>query len=166
MSPWQYDPSKIWTTLLTNRAYFGGALVLNHTLRKTGSRYQLKIMVTREVEADTEYMEAFATAGIPTIVVDRIEPTPRDGKVNKGTWEKLAPWGMTEYEVCFLSQPKSSLLANYSTKTQRIVLLDSDQIIRHNIDDMMTMDLPDGFIAAAHACTCNPRKLAHYSKDW
>ncbi|KAK0630856.1 nucleotide-diphospho-sugar transferase [Bombardia bombarda] len=145
MAP-QYDPSKIWSTLLTNRGYFGGALVLDHTLRKTGSKYQLKIMVTREVEADTEYMAAFAAAGIPTIVVDKIEPAPRDGKVNRGTWEKLAPWGMTEYE--------------------RIVLLDSDQIIRHNIDDMMTMDLPDNYIAAAHACTCNPKKLAHYSKDW
>ena len=100
----QYDPTKIWSTLLTNRGYFGGALVLNHTLRKVGSKYQLKIMVTREVEADTEYMEAFAAAGIPTIVVDKIEPAPRDGKINKGTWEKLAPWGMTEYEVrCYHS---------------------------------------------------------------
>lgn len=95
----EYDPTKIWSTLLTNRGYFGGALVLNHTLKKTGSKYQLKIMVTREVKADTEYMEAFAAAGIPTIVVDKIEPAPRDGKINKGTWEKLAPWGMTEYEV-------------------------------------------------------------------
>jgi len=94
-----YDPTKIWSTLLTNRGYFGGALVLNHTLRKVGSKYQLKIMVTREVEADQEFMDAFAAAGIPTIVVDKIEPAPRDGKVNKGTWEKLAPWGMTEYEV-------------------------------------------------------------------
>jgi len=141
-----YDPTKIWSTLLTNRGYFGGALVLNHTLRKVGSKYQLKIMVTREVEADQEFMDAFAAAGIPTIVVDKIEPAPRDGKVNKGTWEKLAPWGMTEYE--------------------RIVLLDSDQVILHNIDEMMTMDLPEGYIAAAHACTCNPRKLAHYPKDW
>lgn len=97
--PHSYDPTKIWSTLLTNRGYFGGALVLNHTLRRTGSRYQLKIMVTREVEADTEFMDAFEAAGIPTIVVDKIEPAPRDGKVNKGTWEKLAPWGMTEYEV-------------------------------------------------------------------
>lgn len=107
----QYDPTKIWSTLLTNRGYFGGALVLNHTLRKTGSKYQLKIMVTRQVEADTEYMEAFAAAGIPTIVVDKIEPAPRDGKVNKGTWEKLAPWGMTEYEVRW-SQIPHSLLRN------------------------------------------------------
>ncbi|SPO01857.1 related to galactinol synthase [Cephalotrichum gorgonifer] len=145
-TPPNYDPTKIWTTLITNRKYFGGALILDHTLRKTGSRYQLKIMVTRDVEADTEYMDAFRAAGIPTIVVDKIEPAPRDGVVNKGTWEKLTPWSLTEYD--------------------RIVLLDSDQIILSNIDDMMDMDLPEGFIMAAHACTCNPRKLARYSKDW
>ncbi|KAB8219222.1 nucleotide-diphospho-sugar transferase [Aspergillus novoparasiticus] len=142
----QYDGTKIWTTLLTNRAYFGGLLVLNHTLRKTRSRYQLKVMITPAVKEDTEYMQAFEAAGIPTIVVENIEPAPRDGIINKGTWEKLAPWRFTDYE--------------------RVVLLDSDQVILKNIDDMMDMDLPEGFIAASHACTCNPRKLAHYSKDW
>lgn len=141
-----YSPKKIWTTLLTNRGYFGGLLVLNHSLRKTNSRYLLKVMVTRDVEADTEYMEAFKVAGIPTIVVDKIEPAPRDGKINKGTWEKLAPWGFYEYE--------------------RVVLLDSDQIILHSIDDMMDVEIPKGWVASTHACTCNPRKLAHYSKDW
>ena len=88
-----YDTSGCYTTLLTNRAYFGGLLVLDHTLRKHRSKYQLVVMVTQDVEKDTEYMEAFKAAGIPTIVVDPIEPAPRDGKVNKGTWEKLAPWG-------------------------------------------------------------------------
>ncbi|KAK4239802.1 nucleotide-diphospho-sugar transferase [Achaetomium macrosporum] len=141
-----YDPAKIWTTLLSNRAYLAGSLVLNHTLRKTGSRYQLKVMVTRDVETDTELMAVLAAACIPTIVVDKLEPAPRDGKVNKGTWEKLAPWGWAEYE--------------------QSVLLDSDQIILKNIDDLMALPLPEGFIAASHACTCNPRKLAHYPKDW
>ncbi|KAI1381624.1 glycosyltransferase family 8 protein [Hypoxylon crocopeplum] len=141
-----YDPTKIWTTLLTNRGYFGGLLVLHHSLRRHRSKYRLVVMVTRAVEEDTEYMEAFAAAGIPTIVVDKIEPAPRDGKINKGTWEKLAPWSFTQYE--------------------RVVLLDSDQIILQNIDDMMSVDIPEGWIASTHACTCNPRKLPHYSKDW
>ncbi|KAI1139589.1 glycosyltransferase family 8 protein [Hypoxylon sp. FL0543] len=141
-----YDPTKIWTTLLTNRGYFGGLLVLHHSLRRHRSKYRLVVMVTRAVEEDAEYMGAFAAAGIPTIVVDKIEPAPRDGKVNKGTWEKLAPWSFTQYE--------------------RVVLLDSDQVILQNIDDMMEVELPDGWIASTHACTCNPRKLPHYSKDW
>ncbi|KAI5864344.1 glycosyltransferase family 8 protein [Durotheca rogersii] len=141
-----YHPTKIWTTLLTNRAYFGGLLVLNHSLRHHQSRYRLVVMVTRAVEEDEEYMEAFAAADIPTIVVDKIEPAPRDGKINKGTWEKLAPWSFTQYE--------------------RVVLLDSDQVILQNIDEMMDVEIPEGWIASTHACTCNPRKLAHYSKEW
>ncbi|KAK1780271.1 nucleotide-diphospho-sugar transferase [Copromyces sp. CBS 386.78] len=140
-----YPTNKIWTTLVTKRAYLAGALVLNHTLKKVGSRYQLKIMVTREADADNELMAAFAAAGIPTILIRDIEPT-RKGKVNKAFWQKLAPWAMTEYE--------------------RVVLLDSDQVILQNIDDLMTLDLPEDHIACVHACTCNPRKLAHYPQDW
>lgn len=45
-------------------------------------------------------------------------------------------------------------------------MLDSDQIGLQNFDELMTMDLPSDRIAASHACTCNPRKLAHYPKDW
>ncbi|KAF3070881.1 Galactinol synthase 1 [Daldinia childiae] len=141
-----YDPTKIWTTLLTNRGYFGGLLVLHHSLRRHRSKYRLVVMVTRAVEEDTEYMDAFAAAGISTIVVDKIEPAPRDGKINKGTWEKLAPWSFTQYK--------------------RVVLLDSDQVILQNIDEMMEVEIPEGWIASTHACTCNPRKLPHYSKDW
>ena len=96
-----YDPKRIWTTLLTNRAYFAGLLVLHHSLRRHGSRYRLRVMVPRELQRDDpEYMRAFDAAGIPVIPVDKIEPAPRDGVVNRGTWEKLAPWGFTEYEVC------------------------------------------------------------------
>ncbi len=106
-----YDPTRIWTTLLTNRAYFAGLLVLHHSLRRHRSRYRLRVMVTRDVERDAEYMRAFAAAGIPVVVVGPLEPAPRGGgdgdgdgdgdgaKVNRGTWEKLAPWGFTEYEV-------------------------------------------------------------------
>lgn len=39
-------------------------------------------------------------------------------------------------------------------------------IIRRNMDELMDLDLPSGWIAAAHACACNPRKLAHYPEDW
>ena len=96
-----YDPKRIWTTLLTNRAYFAGLLVLHHSLRRHRSRYRLRVMVPRELQRDDpEYMRAFDAAGIPVIPVDKIEPAPRDGVVNRGTWEKLAPWGFTEYEVC------------------------------------------------------------------
>ena len=91
--------SKVWTTLLTNRGYFGGLLVLNHTLKKHGSKYPLVVMVTEAVDQDEDFKAAFEAAQIPIIVVEKIEPAPRDGKVNRGTWEKLKPWGLTQFEV-------------------------------------------------------------------
>ena len=30
----------------------------------------------------------------------------------------------------------------------------------------MDLELPSDWIAAAHACACNPRQLPHYPKDW
>jgi hypothetical protein len=45
-------------------------------------------------------------------------------------------------------------------------MMDSDMLILRNMDELMEIDLPPGWIAAAHACTCNPRKLAHYPEDW
>lgn len=53
-----------------------------------------------------------------------------------------------------------------SSYSQRVVLLDSDMVVRRNMDELMELDLPPGWIAAAHACACNPRKLPHYPKDW
>jgi hypothetical protein len=53
-----------------------------------------------------------------------------------------------------------------SDTLQRIVLLDSDQVALQNFDEMMTIDIGENNIASSHACTCNPRKLAHYPKDW
>jgi len=49
---------------------------------------------------------------------------------------------------------------------QRTVLLDSDMIVRKNMDELLEMELSKDTIAAAHACACNPRKIPHYPKDW
>lgn len=46
------------------------------------------------------------------------------------------------------------------------MLVDSDMLCLGNMDELMTLDLPKGWVAAAHACTCNPRRLAHYPPDW
>lgn len=45
-------------------------------------------------------------------------------------------------------------------------MMDSDMIVVDNMDELMTIPLEPGWVAAAHACTCNPRKLAHYPEDW
>lgn len=93
------DTSKIWTTLLTNRGYLAGLLVLDHTIKKHGSKYQLVVMLSGDAATDPEMHATLEAAGIPLRIVDKIEPAPQNGKINRGTWEKLAPWGFTEYEV-------------------------------------------------------------------
>jgi hypothetical protein len=115
-------------------------------------------------------MEVFEKAGIPT---RRVDPVLVNGVRPKGTWEKLLPWNFTEYEVrscqCRLAailQLSASLSIATPSRAQRVGMLDSDQLAIQNFDELMTMDLASDRIAAAHACTCNPRKLAHYPKDW
>jgi hypothetical protein len=45
--------------------------------------------------------------------------------------------------------------------------MDSDMIVKGKMDDLMEdLELAEGWIAAAHACACNPRKLLHYPEDW
>lgn len=39
-------------------------------------------------------------------------------------------------------------------------------IVMRNMDELFDIDMPDSWIAAAHVCACNPRKLAHYPSDW
>lgn len=95
-----YDTSKIWTTLLTNRSgYLAGLLVLDYSIKKHASKYQLVVMISGPVQYDVPFMETLQAAGIPVKIVEQLEPTPRDGKRIKGTWEKLAPWSFTEYKV-------------------------------------------------------------------
>ena len=57
-------------------------------------------------------------------------------------------------------------IVNYMISSQRIVLLDCDMIVMRNMDELFDIDLPDGWIAASHACACNPMKFAHYPTDW
>jgi hypothetical protein len=94
------DSSKIWTTLLTNRGYLAGLLVLDHTIKKHGSRYELVVMLSGEAAKDPELQATLEAAQLPFRIVDKIEPAPQNGIINRGTWEKLAPWNFTEYEVC------------------------------------------------------------------
>ena len=39
-------------------------------------------------------------------------------------------------------------------------------VMLRNMDELMTLDLPNDHIAAAHVCACNPRGIKHYPIDW
>ena len=57
---------------------------------------------------------------------------------------------------------------------ERAVLLDSDMLVRRNMDELMELPLDPAdkqatgkrIFAAAPACVCNPLKKPHYPKDW
>ncbi|GAA5937422.1 glycosyltransferase family 8 protein [Sporobolomyces koalae] len=144
------DSGKAWVTLLTKTSYLQGCLVLHHTLERVGSKYPLVVFATPELPQEAR--EVLQRKGIRVRDIKYLEP-PKDGKELDqhdhrfaDTWTKLRCFEMTEYD--------------------RVVMLDSDMVVTRNMDELMEMSLEPGWIAAAHACTCNPKKLAHYPSDW
>jgi len=139
-----------FVTLLTKLAYLPGALVLHQTLRAVGSKYPLVVMVTPKVPSIGRYL--MQRCGIVVRDVEPLRPTDGvhvladlDARF-EDTWTKLRGFELVEYD--------------------RVVLLDSDMIVMKNMDELMEVDLPNDWIAAAHACTCNPYRFAHYPADW
>jgi len=139
-----------YATLLTKNAYLPGALVVEQCLRSVGSRYPLVAMVTSTLPQEAR--DVLRKRGIKVKDVDPLHPgdsvhqlAAHDSRF-ADTWTKLRGFSLSEYD--------------------RVVLLDSDMIVMRNMDELMDLELPEGWIAAVHACACNPRKLAHYPADW
>ncbi|ORY73201.1 glycosyl transferase, partial [Protomyces lactucae-debilis] len=139
---------RVWMTLLTNKAYLEGALTLDFSIKQTGSKYPLVVFHPPTIEA--EVLEELAKRNIRTKQVDLLLPTTfKDYGIDErfyDCWSKLLPHGMVSYD--------------------RIVELDADMLVRHNIDELMEMTLPTGTMAATHACVCNPNNISHYPADW
>ncbi|KAF8592039.1 glycosyltransferase family 8 protein [Ramaria rubella] len=139
-----------FATLLTRDSYLAGTLVLNHALRSVGSKYELVVMATPELSQGAR--ETLSNAAIKVRDILRLSPkaghtlAAHDGRF-EDTWTKL------RWDSFF--------------KYNRVALLDSDMLVLQNMDDLLEIDLPGrDWIAACHACACNPRKLAHYPSDW
>ncbi|GJJ09519.1 hypothetical protein Clacol_003742 [Clathrus columnatus] len=152
--PFIFWQMRAFVTLLTKDSYLPGTLVLNQSLIDVKSRYELVVMITAGVSDDIR--QILALEGIKVKQITRLEPpglssVKRDKRFDD-TWTKLR--GVPGE----LSSNRWSI---------RVLLLDSDMIVRQNMDDLLEdFELADGWIAACHACTCNPRKLSHYPVDW
>ncbi len=138
-----------WVTLLTQPGYLPGARALGASLRAAGSAFPLVVMVTDAVDAATR--QQLERDGC---LLREVEPvTPRSDLPGSyanarfaAVWTKLAAWGLTEFD--------------------RVVVLDADMLVTQDMDELMTIDLADGEIAACHACRCNPDRIASYPASW
>ncbi|KAL0951034.1 hypothetical protein HGRIS_007774 [Hohenbuehelia grisea] len=139
-----------YVTLLTKASYLAGTLVVEDSLKAVGSKYPLVVMIPPTLPEDVK--SVLRKRNIQVVNIDYLEPEENAHTLAahderfKDTWTKLRAFELTAYE--------------------RVVLMDSDMIVLRNMDELLEMDLPKDWIAAAHACACNPRKLAHYPADW
>lgn len=146
----------VWATLITNTNYLPGLFTLEYSLRKAGSKYPLVVLYTDSFPPEGH--AAVNARGLPKQRVPHLLPTLPKEYANDprfyDTWTKLTAFSLVEYE--------------------RVVLLDSDMLVRQNMDELMDLELDapelggrgNRVFAASHACVCNPLKKPHYPKDW
>ncbi|RUP42787.1 nucleotide-diphospho-sugar transferase [Jimgerdemannia flammicorona] len=135
-----------WITLLTRTNYTVGVQVLARSLQNVQSQYPLVVLYTPDTIPES-VVDLLRRSGCITRPTQYIVP---EGKIEymwdyyPDTWTKLRVWELDEYD--------------------RVVLLDADMLVKDNMDELMTMTLQEGWIAACHAC--NSMKVKQYPADW
>lgn len=135
--------------------------VFAHSLLRSphASKYPLVVMIASDSVSE-EAIKTVHELGCETITVQPITTQAKAESLAaerfSQVWTKLRVW---ELEDLF----------------ERCVLVDSDMLVRQNMDELMDQDqveLPlhqNGTfrgIAASFACTCNPAKIKTYPPDW
>lgn len=138
-----------WVTLLTQPSYLVGVRTLRASLERAGSAYPLVVMVTADIDADSRQL--LADDGCLLRDVEPLRPADDlpDNYANARfaqVWTKLAAWRLTEFE--------------------RVVFLDADMLVTQDMDELFSLELAAGTIAACHACRCNPNRIASYPASW
>jgi alpha-N-acetylglucosamine transferase len=136
---------KAGTTLLTQPNYLAGVRVLQRSLQMAGSQYPLIVMVTQNI--DPKIRRTLESSACLLRDIDPLAPspdrTPRYAASRfSETWTKLRVWDLERLE--------------------RVVLLDADMLVLQNMDELFDVELPSGWIAASHACRCNPHRVSSY----
>lgn len=140
---------KAWATLLTQPDYLPGVKALHKSLQQVETIAPLVVMVTRNIDADSR--KALEDTGcllreVQSLVPDSSKRTNYASERFAEVWSKLACWQLTEFE--------------------QVVFLDADMLVTQNMDELLDLPLQEGWIAACHACRCNPDKITSYPKNW
>jgi len=139
-----------WATLLTRENYLPGLVVVAQTLlRDHGSKYPLVVMATSTLSERAR--QAILELGCEIRDVEPIVPGTKSTSAAferfAEAWTKLRAFELDEYE--------------------RVVMIDSDMLVRKNMDELIDdFQLEPSQIAAGFACTCNPNKIATYPDNW
>ncbi len=126
-----------------------GVRTLRASLARSGSEYPLVVMVTEDIDHPSRQL--LVADGCSVRAVEALRP-PCGLETNYANarfaevWTKLAAWRLTEFE--------------------RVVVLDADMLVTRNMDELLSLVLVDGAIAACHACRCNPNRIASYPASW
>lgn len=153
------QPSCAWATLLTSEHLLPGLVVFAHSLLvEHSSAYPLVIMATSKLSSRARII---LSSMLPSgrVVIREIDPIyPAStatglayARFNE-VWTKLRAFELTEYS--------------------RVALVDSDMLVRHNMDELFSDPYVFGdegrgeWIGASWACTCNPNNIKTYPDDW
>ncbi|KAK0549612.1 hypothetical protein OC845_003052 [Tilletia horrida] len=139
-----------WATLLTRENYLPGLVVISQTLlRDHKSKYPLVVMATSTLSERAQ--DFIKELGCEVRMVEPIVPKAKNNNMAferfAEAWTKLRAFELDDFE--------------------RVVMIDSDMLVRKNMDELVdTLELAPNQIAAGFACTCNPNKISTYPDDW
>lgn len=120
---------KAFITLLSSKDYWMSTVILNESLKKTNSKYNLIVAVTEDI-LDTEIVEIFDKYHILYVVIPVFKYS--DSTIESAKQKGFDTVLNTASKICIFD-------LDYFDK---LVYLDSDSVVLENIDNLM--DFPDG----------------------
>jgi len=154
MTPESPNPKKsefAYAVILTTNSYSIGVKVLAWSLRAVATSFPLVVMYVPGALSPSDFNE-LENLGCKFRETSRIDLTGK--KTNfanpypyyEETWTKLQVFGLIEFK--------------------RVILLDADMLVCKNVDELMDIYIPEGWIGAVYNCKCNPMRKPNYPLDW
>ncbi|CAI5479946.1 unnamed protein product [Closterium sp. Yama58-4] len=118
--PTRQDPPAVGTVayatvLHTSEFYVCGAIVLGHSIRRSGSRHDMVALVSREISNHSR--DALRDAGWIVKEIERIRnPFAQESTYNEWNYSKLRLWQLTEYSS--------------------VIFVDADLLVLRNLDHL------------------------------